>query len=73
MNAIFLATASCSPIGRPHWTRSADHSLAIFRASLPAAAQLAGRERRPVLSVVRAILRPWPSLPMRFPAGTLTW
>ena len=33
MNAIFLATASCSPIGRPHWTRSADHSLAIFSAS----------------------------------------
>ena len=30
MNAIFLATASCSPTGRPHCTRSRDHSLAIF-------------------------------------------
>ena len=29
----FLATASCSPTGRPHCTRSRDHSLAIFNAS----------------------------------------
>ena len=72
MNAIFLATASCSPTGRPHCTRSADHSLAIFSASLPAAAQLAGSDSRPVLSVVRAIFRPWPSWPIRFAAGTTT-
>ena len=26
MNAIFRATASCEPTGRPHWTLAADHS-----------------------------------------------
>ena len=72
MNEIFLATASCSPTGRPHCTRSADHSRAIFSASFPAAAQLAGSDSRPVFSVVRAIFRPWPSLPIRLVAGTTT-
>ena len=72
MNEIFLATASCSPIGRPHCTRSRDHSRAIFSASLPAAAQLAGSASLPVFSVVKAIFRPWPSSPMRLAAGTRT-
>src|SRR5215469_16119497 len=72
MNAIFLETASCSPTGRPHCTRSLDHSLEIFSASFPAAAQLAGSDSRPVFSVVRAIFSPWPSLPMRLVAGTTT-
>src|SRR5215471_6379394 len=72
MNEIFLATASCSPTGRPHCTRSRDHSLAIFVATFPAATQLAGSESRPVFSVVRAIFRPWPSLPIRLVAGTTT-
>ena len=73
MKEIFLATASCSPTGRPHCTRSRDHSLAIFSASLPVAAQLAGSASLPVFSVVKAIFRPWPSAPTRFPAGTRTW
>src|SRR5258706_149408 len=68
MKEIFLATASCSPIGNPHCTRSPDHSLAIFMASFAAAAQLAGSESLPVFSVVRAIFRPWPSAPIRFSA-----
>ena len=41
-------------------------------ASFPADAQLAGSESRPVLSVVRAIFRPWPSSPIRLAAGTRT-
>lgn len=73
MKEIFAPTASCSAIGLPHCSRAADHSRAIFRHHLPAATQDAGSERRPVLRVVRAILRPAPSGPMRFAAGTLTW
>src|SRR5271165_4279419 len=73
MNEICLATASCSPIGRPHCTRSRDQSLAIFSASLPVAAQLAGSASLPVFSVVKAIFRPWPSSPMRLAAGIRTW
>ena len=72
MNAIFAATASCSPTGLPHCTRSPDHSLATLTATFPAAAQLAGSESLPVFSVVRAIFRPWPSSPIRSVAGTLT-
>src|SRR5215467_1482099 len=72
MNEIFVATASCSPTGRPHCTHSRDHSLAIFVATFPAATQLAGSDSRPVFSVVRAIFRPWPSLPIRLVAGTTT-
>ena len=73
MNEIFSATAPCCPTGRPHCTRSADHSRAIFRHHLPAAAHSAGIDSRPVLSVVSAILRPSPSRPSRFSAGTRTW
>ncbi len=51
----------------------ADHSRAILRHHLPPAAHIAGIDSRPVLSVVSAILRPWPSLPSRFSAGTRTW
>lgn len=56
----------------PHCSRSADHSRAIFRHHLPAPTHIAGRESRPVLRVVRAIFRPWPSSPMRWEAGTRT-
>ena len=73
MKAIFSATAPCSPTGRPHCTRSADHSRAIFSDHLPAAAHMAGIDSRPALSVVSAILRPSPSLPSRFSTGTRTW
>ena len=66
MKAIFVATASCSPTRRPHCTRSLPHSRAIFTAHLAAPAQMAGSESRPVLSVVSAIFRPWPSRPIRF-------
>ncbi len=73
MKAILWATASCSPMRRPHWTRSPPHSRAILAAHLAAPAQLAGSERRPVFSVVSAIFRPCPSRPMRLSAGTRTW
>ena len=52
MNAILVPTASCLPTGRPHWTRSADHSRAILSDNLPAPAahrrdrQPSGVERR---------------------------
>ena len=72
MKAIFCATASCWPTGLPHCTRSLDHSRAILVDSLATPRQIAGSARRPVLSVVRAILRPWPSLPITFSAGTKT-
>ena len=69
MNAFFCATASCLPTGRPHWTRSLDHSRAIFVAHLAWPTQIAGSARRPVFRVDRAILRPQPSLPIRLPVG----
>ena len=70
MNAMRCATSSCSPIGLPHWTRSLANSRAIFVAHLQTPAQIAGSARRPVLSVARAILSPWPSLPITFSFGT---
>ena len=73
MNEIFSATAPCWPTGRPHWTRSADHSRAIFRHHFAADAQLAGMARRPVFRVLSAIRRPSPSRPSRFSTGTRTW
>ena len=73
MNAILCATAACSPMGRPHCTRSRDHSRAIFRLHLPAPAQMAGIANRPALRVVSAILRPSPSRPIRFSRGTRTF
>ena len=73
MKASLSATAVCSPMGRPHWTRSDDHSRAILRDHLPAAAHRAGIDSRPALSVVSAIFRPSPSRPSRFSAGTRTW
>ena len=72
MNASFCATASCLPTGWPHCTRSLDHSRATLVAHLATPTQIAGSARRPVLSVVSAILRPWPSLPIRFSSGTKT-
>ncbi len=72
MKASFVATASCSPTGRPHWTRSAAHSRATFSDHLPAPTHIAGSESRPVFSVVRAIFRPRPSPPITFSAGTRT-
>src|SRR5680860_1192996 len=53
--ASLVATASCRPTCWPHCTRSADHSRAILRASLPPPAQIAGIDSRPVLRVVNAI------------------
>ena len=73
MNAFFCATASCLPTGRPHWTRSVDHSRAILVAHLAWPTQIAGSASRPVFSVERAILSPQPSLPIRFSAGTKTF
>ncbi len=73
MNAILPPMASCLPIGSPHWTLCADHSRAILSDHFAAPAHKAGNERRPVLRVVNAILRPAPSLPIRFAAGTRTW
>ena len=61
MKAIFCATASCSPTGWPHCTRSAANSRATLVAHLATPTQIAGSASRPVLSVVSAILRPWPS------------
>ena len=72
MKAFFWATASCLPTGRPHWTRSLDHSRTILVAHLAWPTQIAGSARRPVLSVERAILSPQPSLPIRFSAGMTT-
>ena len=73
MNAFFCATASCLPTGRPHWTRAEDHSRAIFVAHLACPTQIAGSARRPVFKVLKAILSPQPSLPIRFSAGTKTF
>ena len=72
MNASFCATGSCLPIGWPHCLRSAAHSRAIFSEYFADAAQIAGSERRPVLSVESAILRPLPTPPITFSAGTKT-
>jgi hypothetical protein len=72
MNATFCATASCLPTGWPHWTRSDANSRAIFVAHFAVPTQIAGSASRPVLSVVSAILSPWPSLPITFSAGTKT-
>ncbi len=73
MKAIFVATASCMPTLRPHCTRSLPHSRAILTAHFALPAHVAGSDRRPVFSVVRAIFSPSPSRPIRFLAGTLTW
>ena len=72
MKAIFWATASCLPTGWPHWTRSAAHSRATLVAHLATPTQMAGSASRPVFSVVRAIFRPSPSLPIMFSSGTKT-
>ena len=72
MKASFCATASCSPTGLPHWTRSAENSRAVFVAHFAVPTQIAGSASRPVLSVVSAILRPWPSFPITFSSGTKT-
>ena len=72
MKASFSATASCLPTGWPHWTRSAANSRATLVAHFDTPTQMAGSARRPVFSVVRAIFRPWPSLPIRFSFGTKT-
>ena len=73
MKASLPDTASCLPTGRPHCTRSTDHSRAIFSDHLAAPEQSAGIESRPALSVVSAIFRPSPSRPRRFSTGTRTW
>src|SRR6266849_3211129 len=72
ISAILLEIASCFQIGSPHCERTADHPLTISRQRLDDPTQAAGSERRPVLSVVSAILRPCPSPPIRFSLGTRT-
>ena len=47
MKAIFRATASCSPTGRPHCTRSLHHSRAIFIAHFAAPAHIGGQREPP--------------------------
>jgi hypothetical protein len=54
------------------WTRWLANSRAIFVAHLHTPAQMAGNAKRPVFSVARAILRPMPSRPITFSAGTKT-
>ena len=73
MKAILPPTASCFPTGRPHCTRSVDHSRAIFSDHFAVAEHRAGIDSRPALSVVSAILSPSPSLPSRSSTGTRTW
>ena len=73
MNATFCATASCLPIGRPHCTRSVDHSRAIFVDHFAAPTDSAISASRPVFRVLSAILRPSPSPAIRFSSGTNTW
>ena len=53
MKAIFPATASCRPTGRPHCTRSDDHSRAILVAHLDWPTQIAGSASRPAPASVR--------------------
>ena len=73
MKAIFSATASCLPMGMPHWTRSLAQSLTILSESFEDDAQMAGSDRRPVLSVCRATFSPRPSPPTTSSAGTRTF
>jgi len=72
MLAILCAMASCFPIGTPHCLRSFDQPRTISRQRLPMPAHVAGSVSRPVLSVMRAILRPFPSSPTKFSFGTRT-
>ena len=72
MSAILWEMASCLPMGLPHCTRSEDHSRQVLRHCLAVPTEPLGIDRRPSLSVVRAIFRPRPSLPMRFPFGIFT-
>lgn len=73
MKEIFAPTASWRATALPHCSRTPAHSRAIFSDHLPTPTHMAGSESRPVFSVVRAILRPAPSGPIRFAAGTRTW
>ena len=72
MKASLVPIASCSPTGRPHCTRSVDHSRAIFSDHFAVAEHIAGIDRRPVLRVVSAIFKPSPSRPSRLATGTRT-
>ena len=72
MKAIFCATGSCLPSGWPHCLRSLAHWRTIFSEYLVAPTQIAGSDRRPVLSVPSAIFRPLPSPAITFSLGTNT-
>ena len=72
MSEIFCAIASCLPIGTPHWIRLLPNSRTALRQYLATPTELFGIDRRPSFSVVRAILSPLPSLPIRFSFGTFT-
>ncbi len=73
MSVIMWATASCLPTGLPHCTRSLAHLRTISRQALAVPTEVFGIESRPSFRVVRAILRPRPSDPIRFSAGTRTF
>ena len=69
MKAIFAATASCSPTGRPHCTASVDHSRAIFEAPLAGAGAHGGQRQPPGVQGGQGDLQAWPSRPIRFVGG----
>ncbi len=58
---------------RPHWTLEFAQSRHISSAPFAPTAQNAGIARRPVLSVMRASLRPLPSSHRRFSRGIFTF
>ena len=72
MSVIMCVIASCLPIGLPHCTRSFDQRRTTPRQAFAVPTEMFGMERRPSLRVVSAILRPLPSCPIRFSAGTRT-
>ncbi len=64
--------AWCLPIGTPHCTRSLIQRSSSLMMSFAPPVLDAGRPKRPVFSVVNAIRRPSPGLPIMFSFGTLT-
>ena len=72
MSEILWVIASCLPMGLPHCTRSFDQRRTTPRQAFTVPTEMLGMESRPSLRVVSAILRPLPSWPIRFSAGTRT-
>ena len=73
MSAILCAMASCLPICLPHCTRLFAQRRHISMQVLAVPTEPLGIDSRPSLSVVSAILRPRPSSPIKFSAGTRTF